>query len=76
MNAAPVIRCSLIAGIVGLVGACSDGNEFPIVAAPTLAPTPVITPTAAPRNAREALAISDEDYDYAAVFANSGRGGF
>ena len=78
-----------IAGVVlalALIGGCSTDNTFgeqappgatpPPVATPSPSPEPTPAPPAAPRNVEEALAIPDEEYDYAAAFANSGRGGF
>lgn len=60
-----------------LVVSCAENNDDSFFVSPTTAPTP--TPSPAPVSAssvEEALSISDEDYDYAAVFENSGRGGF
>lgn len=63
MNSHATLRAVLFGLLASLwMLGCADG-EFradPVVRAPT--------------NEVEALAVSDEDYDYAAVFANSGRG--
>lgn len=69
MNAHKLLLPAVVALGLLFLGACDNNNGRVAVVEPT--PAPFV-----PTNEEEALSVSDEDYDYAAAFANSGRGGF
>lgn len=63
--------CTLALAALALTSACSENDGLSGVNPTPPPPGPVV-----PTSVEEALAVPDEEFDYAAVFDDSGRGGF
>ncbi|MEN8719744.1 MAG: hypothetical protein ABF296_05725 [Oceanococcaceae bacterium] len=80
----PLTLSGLMVGLALAAGCADNNSDLGVVPTAPPQPTPTITPTpppptpsptpAGPTNVEEALAIPDDEYDYAAVFDDSGRG--